>query len=27
VVRGGVLALNPPGIEVRLSDVFGPARP
>jgi len=27
VVRRGVLALNPPGIEVRLSDVFGPARP
>ena len=27
VVRRGVLALNPPGIEVRLVDVFGLARP
>jgi Uma2 family endonuclease len=27
IVRKGVLALNPPGIKIRLADVFGPAGP
>ncbi len=27
IVRKGVLALNPPGIQIRLADVFGPAGP
>jgi Uma2 family endonuclease len=27
IVRKGALALKPPGIQVRLADVFGPARP
>jgi len=25
IVRKGVLALNPPGIKIRLADLFGPA--